>query len=171
MGTVICRDDRLIATLNDFRKLSTVFNAMMNEILDKGDLTIHLQNGDSCYENRNIVLATDKLVLLYDLLSTCIMEICNAWVDTRQRFPLPQSFNTATEYAKALEKEEWHAVKKHIKIHKQLLTTPWGVLGPSRFAASFTAPQESWDNFENYLAHQRKTGHTAKIEKNWTAPK
>lgn len=31
----------------------------------------------------------------------------------------------------------------------------------------FTDPNNGWENFDNYLAHQRKTGHTKQIESHW----
>jgi hypothetical protein len=167
MGTIICSDSRMTETLNEFRSLSGLLNVMLEEILKGGDLTIHLQTGHSYYEKRNIVLGVDKLPLLYDLLSTLIMEVCNAWVDVRYQMPAPQAFATSAAYGDAVEKEEWRAVKKHIKIHKELLATRWNVLGESRFAKCFTDASIGWDNFDNYLAYQRGQGHTAQIEKGW----
>lgn len=167
MGKIYCANNAFILEVNALCQCSSVLNAMMQEILEGGDLTIHLTAGQhSFYDNRNIVLGLAQLIHRFDQLSTCIMEICNAWMSVKHEIPEHKAFDTKEAYGAAVEKEEWHAIKKHIKIHKQLASTKMG-MGPSRFEVGFTDPRNGWDNFDNYLAQQRASGHTAQIESHW----
>jgi hypothetical protein len=168
MGKIICGNPQLVEDLQRLRNQSSMLNVMVDEILFNGDLTIHLFNQPySYYDNRNIVLGLNQLPTRMDVLSTLIMEICNAFCDARGQKPLPANYPTATAYGEAVERQEWSAVKWHIKIFEQLLKHDPAFASGNRFKQAFTDPRYNWGNFDNYLAHQRHTGHTAQVESHW----
>jgi len=168
MGKIICGNPRLVEDLQDLRNKSSILNVMVDEILFHGDLTIHVTNQQhSFYDNRNIVLGLNQLPTLMDQLSTLIMEICNAFCDGRGQKPLPAQYPNKTAYGEAVERQEWSAVKWHIKILDQLARHHPDFASANRFKRAFIDPQYNWGNFDNYLAYQRSTGHTAQVESHW----
>jgi len=179
-GDIHCyKNGDLLTRLDDFRLNSPTLNASLNEILKDGDLEIHIHFVNySCYDNRNIVLGLEQLPTQLHQESTLIMEICNARRDKPSLKPRIDKFDTAEAYGRAVEKQEWEAVKEHIKIHKELLlseliqqrnkpTFKPTSLGISRFQQAFEDPKYGWDNFENYLKYQKEKNHTAVIESHW----
>lgn len=167
MGQVICGNDDLKADLEKMCENSSVLNVMLYEVLEHGDLAIHItMDAHSWYDQRTICLGLKHLPNRIDVLSTLIMEICNAFTDKRGMKPLPEAFDNATDYGEAIENQEWHGIKKHIKILKQLNGSSIS-LGHSRFKQAFENPDYGWTDFEKYLEFQREQGHTAQIESHW----
>jgi hypothetical protein len=170
VGKILLEEPKLLAKLTSMESNSEVLAKMLREILAQGDLAIHLEATEHSYhDNRTIVLGLRQLPTDLDVESTLIMEICNAWCSIRNPSILPGQFDTPDAYGRAIEQNEWRAVKKHIRVHKDLLASK-DSLQKSRFEQAFEDPNYGWDNFENYLAAQQKSGHTAQIQSHW-APK
>jgi len=170
MGNIICGSNDLLKKLDEMCNNSPVLRAILDEIREEGNLEIRITPGKfSFYENRTIALGLEQLHKPKDLESTLIMEICNACCDIRGLKPHPGKFSTAEAYGEAVEKQEWGAIKKHIKIHKESLPTD-ASLGKSRFQQAFDDPKCGWDNFDNYLKFQQDQGHTQQIQSHWVDP-
>jgi len=165
MGSIKCVEKNILLLVDSLKSKSSVLNSMLDDILNGGDLTLHLlAQNHSYYNDRNIGIGLQVGGgTEISISSELIMEICNAWYDTRGCKPDMSTFHDADSYAEAVEEQEWRAVKKHVKIFKQLESNSAIYAAGNRFRQAFTDPRYDWGKFKNYLAFQINSGHTKMI--------
>ncbi len=165
MGNLSCEDPRVISLIDDMRSKSSVLDLMLKQILSAGDLVIHLTRDlYSCYDKRNIWIGLgvgrgEEMSIASEL----VIEICNAWYDFKRLKPNKAFYNTAEEYAVAVERQEWCSVKKHVTVYRQLTAQDAKFEQGNRFKYSFFQEHDNWNDFDNYLKYQKSTGHTEKV--------
>ena len=164
-GTVRFSDPNAAKFFNHVYQKSPGFKLIVDAVLAGGDYKYVFQKEkhswcDSATRIISIGLDSGDIDRIN---SDIIFEMCNAYQAAVGRKPDMHRYDSAGDYARAVEMSEWKAVKMHRTLMSQLeaIDSSWSNL--NRFDPGFTRQVKPWTDFENYYEEQVQSGHTDRV--------